>query len=115
MKTNIRVFENELNEMNFNILKSLCNNTGININNVEEFVRSLAVSFCDNPKYLLTEDKYNKKAEKVKKQDKKPLGSYIDYRNERRILIVSSLLFVAVAVNVTAFEPVHVAEVEPVI
>uniref|UniRef100_A0A6C0ISH3 Uncharacterized protein n=1 Tax=viral metagenome TaxID=1070528 RepID=A0A6C0ISH3_9ZZZZ len=104
MKTNIRVFENELNEMNFNILKSLCNNTGININNVEEFVRSLAVSFCDNPKYLLTEDKYNKKAEKVKKQDKKPLGSYIDYRNERRILIVSSLLFVAVQISVPSIQ-----------
>jgi len=100
MKNVEKVYENELNQMNFNILKSLCTNIGIKINTVEEFVKPLAVTFCENPNYILTEEKYKKKSEKLKKQDKKPLGPYVHYRNERRIYIVSSLLLVAIQCSI---------------
>ena len=100
MKNVEKVYENELNQMNFNILKSLCSNIGVKVSTVEEFVKPLAVSFCENPSYILTEEKYKKKSEKLKKQDKKPLGPYVQYRNERRIYIISSLLLVAIQTSI---------------
>lgn len=110
MKNMEKVYENEMNQMNYNILKSLCTNIGIKLNNVEDFVKSHAASYCENGNYILTEEKYKKKSEKLKKQDKKPLGPYKAYRNERRIYIVSSLLLVAIQ---TSTPSMHIRKTFP--
>ena len=104
MNAKDKIYENELNEMIQSILKSVCTNIGIKINSIEDFVKPLAVRFCEDNSYILTEERYKQKSEKLKKQNKKPLGPYQKYRNERRLLIVCSLLLVAVQSSIPSLQ-----------
>ncbi len=104
MNAKDKIYENELNEMIQNILKSVCSNIGVKLNSVEEFVKPLSVQFCEDNSYILTEERYKQKGEKLKKQNKKPLGPYQKYRNERRLLIVCSLLLVAVQTSTPSIQ-----------
>ena len=99
-----RVFENELNEMNYKIVAFLCKQTGIRIEDVEEFITPIAVMLCENPKIIYTEQEYEIKSEKQKKKNKKPLGPYQQYRDERRIYINACLLLVAIQTNIPSFK-----------
>ena len=99
-----KVFENEVNEMIHNILKALCTNIGIKLEDVEDFIKPLTISICENNKVIYTEQEYERKSELQKKKNKKPLGPYSVYRNERRIYIAASLLLIAIQTNIPSFQ-----------
>mgnify|MGYP001328798920 CR=1 FL=1 len=91
-----RLFESETTETIYNITKTICSNIDIPIDSVEDFTKSLSNDLIS--KYLLSENSYLRKMEKLKK--KKGVLSYNDYRNETIIMIVASSLFVSIQIAI---------------
>lgn len=93
-----RLFENETNEMIYNILTTLCRNMGISPDGIEDMV--LRISNETIKKVVIDKDKYESKMKKMEKA--KP---YIQYKNQNIILIVGFVTFVAIQAAIPPFQP----------
>jgi hypothetical protein len=93
-----RVFENETNEVIYNILTTLCRNMGISPEGIEDDV--LRISNEAIKKIVVEKDKYEAKMKKVEKP--KP---YIQYKNQNIILIVGFVTLVAIQSAIPSFQP----------
>jgi len=93
-----RVFENETNEIIYNILTTVCRNIGISPDGIEDDV--IRISSETVSLVVVNEKKYNEKMKKVEKP--KP---YIQYRNQNIILIVAFVTLIAIQSAVPPFQP----------
>lgn len=93
-----RLFENETNEMIYNILTTLCRNMGISPDGIEDVV--LRISNETIKKVVIDKEKYESKMKKMEKP--KP---YIQYKNQNIILIVGFVTFVAIQSAIPPFQP----------
>jgi hypothetical protein len=93
-----RLFENETNEVIYNILTTLCRNMGISPEGIEDDV--LRISNETIKKIVIDKDKYDAKMKKVEKP--KP---YIQYKNQNIILIVGFVTLVAIQSAIPPFQP----------
>ena len=93
-----RIFENETNEVIYNILTTLCKNIGIPSEGIEDDIirisnETINVIVVNEKKYL----------EKTKNNDK--VKPYIQYRNQNIILIVAFVLLISIQTAIPSFRP----------
>jgi len=97
-----RVFENETAEVIFNVANTICRNIDIPIDAVEELVMTLSRELFE--KAIFTESSYQKKSDKNLKDKGKALQPYKNYRDETRIIIITSCIIVAIQTAVPSFK-----------
>lgn len=87
-------FENEQNKQIYNILYSLCDNMGIEIDNIKDFVMHYTNEFIKN--IIVPEKIYNDAAQqKVKNGEKEPI-KYNIYKNRLIFWIISGCLLISI-------------------
>jgi len=95
---NMRLFENETNEIIYNILVTICRNIGISTESIEDNV--IRISSETISTIVVNEKKYYEKMKKVEKP--KP---YVQYKNQNIILIVGFVTLLAIQCSVPPLQP----------
>jgi len=90
------VFHDETNEMIYNVFTSICDEMDIPIDSVMNDTMNISAQLIQNPKCVLTEESYTRRILKVEKEKGKKQPSYIKYKHETMILIISCILFVSI-------------------
>jgi hypothetical protein len=92
----IRIFDDEIDQMVYNVFKSISTNIGISIEHIEELVLRVSLELIRDKEIVLEENSYNAKAEKILKAKGKSSVPFPTYRNQTLITIVSAVLLVAI-------------------
>jgi hypothetical protein len=99
-----RVFDDETDQMVYNVFKALSTNMSIPIEHIEEFVLKTSLELIRNKDVLLEENSYNKRAAKRLKEKGKTSDPYPIYRNQTLITIVSAILIVGIQSTVPSIK-----------
>jgi len=97
-----RVFENETAEVIFNVASTICRNIDIPFESIEDFVMVTSRELFD--KAIFSEGAYQKRSDKNLKDKGKALQPYQNYRDETRIVIISSCVMVGIQTAVPSFK-----------
>jgi len=92
----VRIFDDEIDQMVYNVFKSISTNIGISIEHIEELVLRVSLELIRDKEIVLEENAYNTKAEKILKTKGKTSVPFPTYRNQTLISIVSAVLLVAI-------------------
>jgi len=103
LKNHNKVFENETTQHVYNIFITLCENIGIPHDGIEELIMRLTVEIIETN--IKSETSYEKYSEKIEKQKGKRPISYIQYRNQTIILMVSSVLLISLQTVTPSYKP----------
>lgn len=104
VKKEKKVFESETTEMIYNVFATICNNIDVPTEGIEEFVLRTASEIIKKEVY--SEDTYKKKSEfQFKKTGKYFKTTYIDYKGETSIIIISCVLLIAIQTATPSFQP----------
>jgi hypothetical protein len=95
------VFENETNEMIYNVSTTLCNNMDIPFEPIMDFVMRVSAELIQ--KNIQSETIYERNSAKMEKDKGKRLVPYKSYRNETIIYIIGGVLLVAVQTVIPSF------------
>ena len=90
----VRIFDNETDQMVYNVFMALATNSGIPTESIEEFVLRVSLELIRDKSVILDEDAYKKRAEKSKNKDIIPIA-YPIYRNQSILSIVGAISLVA--------------------
>jgi hypothetical protein len=99
-----RVFDDEIDQMAYNVFKSVSSNINIPIENIEEFVLRVSLELIRNKEIVLEENSYNIKAEKLLKTKGKTSVPFPIYRNQTLITIVCAVLLVAIQSSIPSMK-----------
>jgi len=97
-----RVFENETAEVIYNVASTICRNIDIPFDSVEDFILITSRELFD--KAIFSEGAYQKRSDKNLKDKGKSLQPYLNYRDETRIVIITSCIIVAIQTAVPSFK-----------
>jgi hypothetical protein len=97
-----RVFENEVAEIIFNVSSTICRNLDIPMDSIEELILMLSRELFD--KAVFSEASYQKKSDKNLKDKGKALQPYKNYRDETRMFIIASAVFIAIQTATPSFK-----------
>jgi hypothetical protein len=96
------IFENESNEMVYNIVDSICTNMGIPTDSVQEFVMRTALELME--RNIQTAEKYEEIADAMfKKKNMRPVP-YEIYRNRFMFWIIASCILIAIQTAIPSFK-----------
>jgi len=101
-KKEIRIFENEMAEVIYNVSSTICRNMDIPFDSMEDLVMSMSRELFD--KAIFSESSYQKKSDKQLKDKGKALQPYKNYRDETRIVIIASCVMVAIQTAIPSFK-----------
>ena len=93
-----RVFDDEIDQMTYNVFLAIAINTGISPELVEEFVMRCSLELIRNRAVINTEETYNaKREESMKKTDKAERVPVVwpIYRNQKIIAIIGAVTLIA--------------------
>uniref|UniRef100_A0A6C0HHB1 Uncharacterized protein n=1 Tax=viral metagenome TaxID=1070528 RepID=A0A6C0HHB1_9ZZZZ len=91
-----RVFDNETDQMAYNVFMAIVNASGVPSENIEEFTLRVSLELIRNPAIILDEEKYKQRAAKQEKETGKTPIAYPIYKNQSIISIVAGVLLVAI-------------------
>ena len=95
------IFENESNEIIYNIIDSICNNMGIPTDSVQEFVMRTVLETME--RNVQSSEKYEEISDMIfKKKNARPIP-YEIYRNRFMFWIVASCILVAIQTAIPSF------------
>ena len=95
------IFENESNEMVYNIVDSICTNMGIPTDSIQEFVMRTALELME--RNIQTSEKYEEIADAMfKKKNARPIP-YEVYRNRFMFWIIASCILIAIQTAIPSF------------
>uniref|UniRef100_A0A6C0F2I7 Uncharacterized protein n=1 Tax=viral metagenome TaxID=1070528 RepID=A0A6C0F2I7_9ZZZZ len=95
------IFENESNEIIYNIVNSICVNMGIPTESIQEFVMRTTIELIE--KNIQTPEKYEELAERMfKKKNERPIP-YEIYKNRFMFWMIASCILVAIQTAVPSF------------
>ena len=97
-----RVFDSDQSEMIFNISNTLCRHIDIPIEQIEEFIIRTSNELIQ--KNVLSESAYKRRSDAAVKKTGKPLGSYMKYKNETIIIIITAVFFIAIQTTIPSFK-----------
>jgi hypothetical protein len=97
-----RVFENEIAEIIYNVSSTICRNIDIPMDSIETLILTMSREIFDRA--IFTESKYQKLSDKNLKDKGKALKPYRDYRDETRMVVIASCLFVAIQTATPSFK-----------
>ena len=92
----VRIFDNEADQMVYNVFMALVNASGIPPENIEEFSLRVSFELIRNPAVIMEEEKYKQRATKLEKDTGKTSIAYPIYKNQAIISIIAGVLLVAV-------------------
>jgi len=92
----VRVFDNETDQMVYNVFMALIGASGIPPENIEEFTLRVSFELIRNPAVIMEEEKYKQRAAKLEKDTGKTSIVYPIYKNQAIISIIAGVLLVAV-------------------
>lgn len=100
--SSVKIFENELTQMVYNIARALCDYMNINIEPIESIVLSITIKLLGANLY--SAEKY-KKIEELNMKKNVTIPSYQTYRNQNIVFFTSATLFVAIQTMIPSFKP----------
>jgi hypothetical protein len=92
----VRVFDNETDQMVYNVFMAIINASGVPPENIEEFSLRVSLELIRNPAVILDEEKYKLRAAKLEKETGKTTIIYPIYKNQSIIAIVAGVLLIAI-------------------
>ena len=92
----VRVFDNETDQMVYNVFMAIVNTAGVPPENIEEFSLRVSLELIRNPAVIMEEEKYKQRAAKQEKETGKTSIVYPIYKNQSIIAIVAGVLLVAI-------------------
>ena len=92
----VRVFDDETDQMIYNVFSSVCSNVGISTELIEDLVLRVSIELIRNKEVVLEEAVYVRKTEKLLKDKGKTSAPYPTYRNQSLIAIVTATTLVAI-------------------
>jgi hypothetical protein len=92
----VRIFDNETDQMVYNVFMAIVNASGIPPENIEEFSLRVSLELIRNPAVIMEEDKYKQRAAKIEKETGKTSIVYPIYKNQSIIAIVAGVLLVSI-------------------
>ena len=92
----VRVFDNETDQMVYNVFMAIVNTAGVPPENIEEFSLRVSLELIRNPAVIMEEEKYKQKAAKLEKETGKSSIVYPIYKNQSIIAIVAGVLLVSI-------------------
>jgi hypothetical protein len=95
-----RVFEDEVSQMIYGIFYTICQQTDLPTESIEDFVMRMSKELINGKDVIMSEKSYAKRAEKAKA----PPAPYEIYKKQMIITIVSAVLFVAIQTVVPSFK-----------
>jgi len=92
----MRIFNDELSQMIYNIFITLCNNMTISADSIENFVIMFTSDLINNKNVIMSEKAYNKRIEKIEKEKGKPQIPYLLYKHQTIIIIVAGVTLIGI-------------------
>jgi hypothetical protein len=92
----MRIFNDELSQMVYNIFSTLCTNMNIPADSIDNFVIRFSCDLINNKNTIMSEKSYNKKVEKIEKEKGKPQLPYPLYKNQAIIIIVAGVTLIGI-------------------
>lgn len=97
------VFENNRNQMIYNILDSICDNIGIDIKIIQDFVMRTTIEFLEEETNKSARDKYEKKSELIFKQQGVYPISFEVHSDRLMFWYLASILLISIQTAVPSF------------
>jgi hypothetical protein len=100
----MRIFNDEVSQMVYNILITLCNNMSIPADSIDNFVIRFTCDLINNKNVIMSEKSYNKKVEKIEKEKGKPQLPYPIYKNQTIIIIVAGVVLIGIQSSIPSIQ-----------
>jgi len=95
------VFENETNQMIYNIFSKICEHVDIPIEGIYDFVMRVSGEVIS--KNIIKKEAYERRAAKSEKEKGKQMKPYETYKNELVIYIISSVVLVSIQTAIPSY------------
>lgn len=90
-----KIMDDPIDQMAYNVFITICTNTGIPSESIEDFVLRCSLELIRNRYVIASEDAYNKRATEIMKQQNKVQIPWPMYRNQSIIAIVGAITLIA--------------------
>lgn len=92
----VRVFDNENDQMVYNVFMAIVNTAGLPHEHIEEFVLRVSFELIRNPAVIMEEEKYKQRAAKLEKDTGKTSIVFPIYKNQAIMSIIAGVILIAV-------------------